>query len=99
MTLLEQSFFIMGTLMIFYSSVIEYIHLNKFSKKNFFKSDEIYNLDLIATRIYGLLHFTEPAKFYLYPYLWTMISLSLVGTFFIFKDSFLFNLPCCCQHH
>jgi len=92
MTIEEQIFFIIGTLMIFYSSIQEYINLNKFSKKDLFKSIEIYNLDLIATRIYGVLHFTEPAKLFLYPYMWTMVTLSIVGTFFIFKDSFLFNI-------
>ena len=92
MSIQQEIFFIIGTLMIFYTSIQEYINLNKFSKKDLFKDTPIYNIDLLATRIYTLLHFTENAKFFLYPYMWIMIGLSFIGTVFFFENAFLFNI-------
>lgn len=92
MTDAQLYFFIAGTLMIFYTSFQEYINLNKFSEKDLFSGVEIYNIDLIATRIYGLLKSPEDSKFLLYPYFWTMLILSIVGTYQYFNNSFLFNL-------
>ena len=92
MSIQQELFFIIGTLMIFYTSIQEYINLNRFSKKDLFKDTPIYNIDLLATRIYTVLHFTEPAKFFLYPYMWIMIALSFIGTIFFFENAFLFNI-------
>lgn len=84
-------FFLISSTMIFYSSILEYLNLNNYSKKDIFKSDNLYNLDIIATRIYILLNFTSYSKTYQYPYMWTMIIISIVGTPFYFLNGWMFN--------
>jgi hypothetical protein len=78
-------------MIIFYSSILEYLNLNKYAKKDLFKSNNLYNLDIIATRIYILLNFTDYARFYQYPYMWSMVSISIIGSFFYFQNGWMFN--------
>jgi len=84
-------FFVISSTMIFYSSILEFLNLNKFSKKDIFKSNNLYNLDIIATRVYIMLNFTKYAKVYQYPYMWTMVIISAVGTVYYFKTPWMFN--------
>ena len=91
MTNEQFTFFIISSALIFYSSLLEFINLNNFSKKDIFKSTNLYNLDIIATRIYTLLVFTKYAKLYLYPYMWTMVIISVIGSFYYFQNGWMFN--------
>jgi hypothetical protein len=70
---------------------VQYLNLNKYAKKDLFKSNNLYNLDIIATRIYILLNFTDYARFYQYPYMWSMVSISIIGSFFYFQNGWMFN--------
>lgn len=84
-------FFLISSTIIFYASILEYLNINSFAKKDIFKSNNLYNLDIIATRIYILLNFTSYAKLYQYPYMWSMIAISIVGSLFYFQNTWMFN--------
>jgi len=84
-------FFHLSALLIFISSQQEYLFLNKYTSKNIFK-EKVFSKDLIAARIVAEIK-DEDSIFYLNTNLWTMLSISVIGSLFYFPaQQKIFNI-------
>ncbi|HIP33412.1 MAG TPA: hypothetical protein EYG89_01470 [Bacteroidia bacterium] len=80
----------LSAMLLFATSISDYINLNIFSKSSIF-NEGVKNKDIISTRIMMEIK-DENSIFYLNGNMWSMIFIGIIGSMFYFKSSHLFNI-------